>query len=122
MGKTDLDFQPPALAEAYFRELAPVVAHIEAHFRSELSMKDMAAMAKLSSTQFNARFRELLRMSPSEYILKLRVEIAQKLLSTSNKSLAEIAGEAGFYDQSHFTKRFRKVSGMTPLAYRKQFR
>lgn len=107
---------------AYFRELAPVVAHIEAHFRSELSMKEMAAMAKLSSTQFNARFRELLRMSPSEYILKLRVEIAQKLLSTSNKSLAEIAGEAGFYDQSHFTKRFRKVTGMTPLAYRKQFR
>jgi AraC-like DNA-binding protein len=36
--------------------------------------------------------------------------------------MAKIAGEAGFYDQSHFTKRFRKVTGMTPLAYRKQFR
>jgi len=85
-------------------------------------MKEMAAMAKLSSTQFNARFRELLRMSPSEYIPKLRIEVAQKLLSTSNKSIAETAAEAGFYDQSHFTKRFRRVTGMTPLAYRKQFR
>ena len=85
-------------------------------------MADMADMARLSRTQFNFRFRELLRMSPSEYILKLRIEIAQKLLNTTDKSIAEIAAEAGFYDQSHFTKRFRRVTGLTPLAYRKQFR
>lgn len=82
----------------------------------------MAAMAKLYSTQFNVRFRELLRMSPSEYMLKLRIEIAQKFLNASNKSIAEVAAESGFYDQSHCTKRYRKVTGTTPLAYRKQFR
>ena len=81
----------------------------------------MAVMAGLSSTQFNKRFRELLRMSPSEYILKLRIEVAQNLLNSSNKSIAEISAEAGFYDQSHFTKRFRKVTGMTPMAFRKEF-
>ncbi|HCR29958.1 MAG TPA: AraC family transcriptional regulator [Opitutae bacterium] len=107
--------------EAYFRELAPVISHIETHYGSDLSMKEMAVMAGLSSTQFNKRFRELLRMSPSEYILKLRIEVAQNLLNSSNKSIAEISAEAGFYDQSHFTKRFRKVTGMTPMAFRKEF-
>jgi AraC-like DNA-binding protein len=110
----------PADREAYFHELAPVVAHIEENFRSDLSMEAMAEMARLSQTQFNFRFRQLLRMSPSEYMLKLRVEISQKLLNTTQKSIAEIAVEAGFYDQSHFTKRFRKATGMTPLAFRKQ--
>jgi len=110
----------PADREAYFHELAPVVAHIEENFRSDLSMEAMAEMARLSRTQFNFRFRQLLRMSPSEYLLKLPVEISQKLLNTTQKSIAEIAVEAGFYDQSHFTKRFRKVTGVTPLAFRKQ--
>ena len=77
----------------------------------------MAAMAKLSSTQFNVRFRELLRMSPSEYILKLRIEIDQKLLNASNKSIAKVAAESGVHEQSHFTKRYRKVTGMNRLAY-----
>ena len=108
--------------EAYFRELAPVVSHIETNFRETLSMEAMARMARLSRTQFNVRFRELLRMSPTEYILKLRIEIAQKLLSTTSQRIVEIAGAAGFCDQSHFTKRFRKITGLTPLAYRKKFR
>ena len=79
-------------------------------------------MAKLYSTQFNVRFRELLRMSPSEYMLKLRIEIAQKLLNTSNMSITAITAEAGFYDQSHFIKRLKKATRVTPLGYRKQFR
>lgn len=111
----------PADREAYFHELAPVITHIEANYRSDLSMEEMAEMAGLSRTQFNFRFRKLLRMSPSEYLLKLRVEIAQKLLNTTEKSVADIAFEAGFYDQSHFSKRFKKTTGLTPLAYRKQF-
>ncbi len=114
--------ESPSDREAYFRELAPVIAYIEKNFQSDLSMEEMAGMARLSRTQFNFRFRQLLRMSPSEYLHKLRVEVAQKLLHTTEKSIAEIAVEAGFYDQSHFTKRFRKVTGTTPLAFRKQSR
>ncbi|MBK1880623.1 AraC family transcriptional regulator [Pelagicoccus mobilis] len=108
--------------QAYFAELAPAVAHIEKHFREEISISALAEMSKLSSTQFNFRFRTLLRLSPSEYILKLRIEAAQHLLNSSEKSIADIGFEIGFYDQSHFTKRFRKATGITPLAYRKQRR
>ena len=57
-----------------------------------------------------------------EYVLSLRVQRAQRLLTTTNQSVGEIALATGFYDQSHFTKRFNKAVGMTPLAYRKKYR
>ncbi len=108
--------------EVYFRELTPAASYIEANFRSDLAMGELADRVGLSRTQFNFRFRQLLRMSPSEYLLKLRVEISQKLLNTTEMTIAAIAIESGFYDQSHFTKRFKKMTGLTPRVYRKQFR
>ena len=106
----------------FFHELRPVLNHIDQHFTTNVSMTDMAAMAKLSSTQFNYRFRSILRMSPTEYLLSRRIQYAQRLLAETSKSIAEIGVAAGYFDQSHFTKRFRRVTGLTPLAYRKRFR
>ena len=98
----------------HFQELTPVISLIEERFNEDLSMQEMA--------QFNLRFRQILRMSPTEYLQKLRIETAQRLLFRSDKNIASISSEIGFYDQSHFTKRFRKITGLTPLAYRKRFR
>lgn len=186
LGRTDLDFQPPALAEAYhaedrrvmeaampipnqvwlvphvrgtprwyvssktplfaaddtvigiagvmypiatpeeqasfFRELSPVIRFVEENYTETISMKDMALMTGLSATQFNVRFRNVLRMSPTDYVLSRRIQDAQKRLTETSQSIAEIGIYTGFVDQSHFTKRFRKITGMTPLAYRKRFR
>ncbi len=106
---------------ARFREIHPVIKHLEEHFRSDVSMEEMARLSGLSTTQFNKRFRDVLRISPTELLLRLRVQAAQSLLVDSRKGMAEIAGETGFFDQSHFTKRFKRVTGMTPLGYRKRF-
>ncbi|MEM9479725.1 MAG: AraC family transcriptional regulator [Verrucomicrobiota bacterium] len=114
--------QTPEEQAAYFRELLPVIQFMEANYRTDISMEKMTQMAELSSTQFNQRFRLLLRMSPSEFLLRLRVEAARNLLATGQDALGEVAVEVGFYDQSHFTKRFRKVTGMTPRQYRMRFR
>ncbi|MFC7338238.1 helix-turn-helix domain-containing protein [Haloferula chungangensis] len=107
---------------AYFRELAPVIAHMEQHFSESVSMREMAKMVGLSSTRFNLRFRQILHMSPSEYQLRLRIVTAQRMLTLSDKTMAEIAVECGFCDQSHFGKRFLKATGMSPKSYRSQFR
>ncbi|MEM7010569.1 MAG: AraC family transcriptional regulator [Verrucomicrobiota bacterium] len=185
LGRSDLEFQPPALAEAYhaedrrvmdsakpipnqvwlvphvrgtpswyvssktplfasgavigiagvmypiatpeehasiFRELVPVVQFVDANFTKPISMKQMAELTGLSATQFNLRFRSVLRMSPTDYVLSRRIQEAQKQLTESSEPIAEIGIDVGFVDQSHFTKRFRKVTGMTPLAYRNRFR
>lgn len=105
----------------HFQELLPVVRHIEEHFAEPISMVTMTRLAGLSSTHFNRRFRQLLRMTPTEYLRAIRAQVAQRLLTTSSKGLAQIAEEVGYADQSHLTKRFREATGMTPAAYRRRF-
>ena len=106
----------------YFQELLPVVTFMDNHFTEVISMGDMAEMAGLSTTHFNQRFKTILRMSPSEYVLSRRVRLAQRLLTETEKSISDVGAEVGFYDQSHFTKRFRKIVGLTPNAYRAEYR
>ena len=100
----------------------PVIKHIDDHFRESISMAEMAGKAGLSSTHFNRRFQALLRMSPKAYVLTFRVQEARRLLVATDGSMATIAVETGFYDQSHFTRNFRRITGMPPLAYRRRYR
>jgi AraC-like DNA-binding protein len=113
--------EEPQELTRFFQELLPVVRHIERHFAEPISMEAMARLAGLSSTHFNRRFRQLLRMTPMQYLRTVRTQAARNLLTTTSRSLAEIAVEVGYTDQSHLTKRFREVTGMTPAAYRRQF-
>lgn len=105
----------------YFQELLPVVRYIEEHYGEPITMTEMADLAGLSSTHFNRRFRQLLRMTPMQYLRTVRTQATQRLLTTTSRSIAEIAVDVGYTDQSHLTKRFREVTGMTPAAYRKRF-
>ncbi len=113
--------EQPEELHRYFQELLPAVRHIEEHYSESISMAAMARLAGISSTHFNRRFRQLLRMSPSQYLRHVRIQSAQRLLATTSRDLADIALSVGFTDQSHFTKRFREVTGMTPNAYRLRF-
>ncbi|MGB0582149.1 MAG: helix-turn-helix domain-containing protein [Limisphaerales bacterium] len=106
----------------FFGELHRVIAYIDMNYLDEITAADLAKVAGLSVPHFNRRFRQLLRLSPMEYILSRRVQEAQRLLSTTGHSVGRIATETGFYDQSHFTKRFSRVVGITPLQYRKRYR
>ena len=112
--------QPEELAQ-HFHELLPVVRYIESHYAETISMAAMATLADLSSTHFNRRFRQLLRMTPIQYLRNVRIQAAQRMLTTTSRELSEISIDTGFTDQSHFTKRFREVTGMTPKAYRLRF-
>ena len=112
----------PAEQEQHFRELLPVIRHIDTHFADKVSMAAMATLAGLSATHFNRRFQHLLRLTPTAYLRTVRVQAARRLLSTTARTLADIAGETGFTDQSHFTRCFRESTGMTPRAYRGRFR
>ncbi len=113
--------EQPAEQERHFQELLPVIRHIEAHFAEGIPMTAMAALAGLSATHFNRRFQQLLRMTPTSYLRTVRVQAARHLLGTTARTLAVIAHETGFTDQSHFTRCFRESTGLTPRAYRRRF-
>ncbi len=114
--------ETPEDQSAYFGDLQKAIKYVDDHFVSEITAAKLADLAGLSAPHFNRLFRRVLRLSPMEYVLSLRIQEAQRLLATTPATMSEIAAAIGFYDQSHFTKRFRKITGMTPLAYRRSFR
>lgn len=97
-----------------------VVTCIQENFRERLKLADLARVANLSERQLNRRFQEIFRVSVWEFIVRTRVQAASDALLETNRCVAEIAQACGFYDQSSFTRHFRKHVGETPLAFRRR--
>jgi AraC family transcriptional regulator len=95
---------------------------IHAHWIERPSLADIARAGGVHPSNLVRGFRAHLRCSPGEYMRGLRLEHAKSALGSPERSIADIALEAGFYDQSHFTTAFRRRFGMTPAAYRLQTR
>lgn len=92
--------------------------YIHAHFTERPSLAAIAEAAGVHPATLVRAFRPHLGCSPGEYVRRLRLERAKHELLTTARSIAAIAAEAGFYDQSHFTAAFRRQVGMTPAAFR----
>ena len=104
-----------------FAEMRSVVDHIVEHHSERIEIETLASLVFLSTRQFERRFRSLFQTSPSEFILKVRIDAAIRLLMESDISLTHIALECGFFDNSHFTRQFKKKMGVSPLQFRKKF-
>ena len=78
-------------------------------------------MCQLSLRQFERKFKSYFNLSPTQYIMKMRIHEACDLLCNGSRPIGDIAFALGFYDQSSFTVQFKKTMSMTPLQYRKQF-
>ncbi len=94
---------------------------IHAHWPERPSLADIARAGGIHPANLVRGFRAHLRCSPGEYMRRLRLEHAKNALASSRRPIAEIALEAGFYDQSHFTNAFRRQTGMTPAEFRAAF-
>lgn len=105
-----------------FKTLAPVIRFFEKHHAESISMKKMAQLAEMSATHFNRSFMEIFAMSPTRFLHCLRIERARLLLAHSDQGIGEIAIDTGYHDQSHFTRHFSKLTGVTPRVYRLRFR
>jgi AraC-like DNA-binding protein len=100
--------------------LAPVFEHLQQHYDEPVRVTDAARLCAVSSCCFMNLFKEVTGQSFVAYLNGYRVAQAQGLLSTTDKSISEISLESGFCTQSYFGMVFRRVTGMTPLAYRLQ--
>lgn len=98
--------------------LKRVAAYVEENLAEPITLADMASAAGLSRMHFAAQFRVATGMRPHEYLLRQRIERAQKMLVESRDSLVEIALGVGFQTQAHFTTVFRRFVGDTPYQWR----
>jgi AraC family transcriptional regulator len=106
-----VDRRPP-------RWLARVVEYLRAHAREPITLAQAGAVAGVHPAHLAREFRRHHGTSVAAYVRSLRLAWASERLAGSQQPLAEIAAEAGFADQSHFTRTFRGYSGRTPRAFR----
>jgi AraC family transcriptional regulator len=109
--KMPVEKRPPAW-------LTRVVDQLQAEFRQNLSTTDLAAEAGVHPVHLAAVFRQFHNQTIGEYQQQLRVHYASQLLGNLELPLAEVAQAAGFADQSHLTRIFKRFSGTTPGALR----
>ena len=105
-----------------YLELSKAVEHIKNNYHRKISIEELAGMVNLSNRQFERRFKETFKTTAHQYILKLRILKSCDMLLKSNMTIADIALEVGFYDQSAYTKYFSKFMRMTPFQYQKKKR
>ncbi len=88
-------------------------------FGEPLSVSKIAEEVGMSTSQLNRRFRAKFQIPPSEYLQRVRVHHASRLLAQGDAAINEVALDTGFFDQAHLTRTFRRWMGMTPSDFRK---
>lgn len=102
------------------KKLKMAIEYIQSNLQNELSLDGIAAFVELSPYYFAHTFKATTGIPPYQYVLQCRIERAKQLLREPSLSIAEIAYEAGFGNQSHMTTVFRKILQATPNVYRQQ--
>jgi AraC family transcriptional regulator len=97
--------------------LRRIVDYIDAYLAHDLSLPAIAAVANLSPYHFARLFKHTMGQSLHQYVIAQRLRTARRLIETSALSLAEIAAQVGFADQSHLTRHFKRVYGVPPATF-----
>ena len=100
------------------RAFQRVREYILTHLAQNISNRVLAELVGLSVFHFARAFRQSAGLSPHRFMLESRVERVKHLLVETELSLSQIAIRAGFADQSHCTRRFRELVGITPSRFR----
>jgi AraC family transcriptional regulator len=92
-------------------------AFVVQHLGEPISLADIAAAACISRFHFARMFRARTGYSPMAYVMRLRLERAREMLAREDHCIADTAAALGFYDQSHFTRTFRRAHGVPPRVF-----
>jgi PAS domain S-box-containing protein len=122
IASTSRDLQTPRDEDLRFEGLAKVVSEIQNNHLHDLKPHDLAKSAGLSLAQLERRMRKVFKLSSAQFIRKTRIESAAHQLIETEKAIIEIALDCGYSEQSAFTRQFKASVGMTPGAYRSNYR
>jgi AraC family transcriptional regulator len=133
VSKPSFEFKANTLAQS---QLERVIDYMKANLTQDLSILDLATLTGMSESHFSRSFKRSVGIAPYQYLMQQRVERAKQLLEQRSLALAKpppqqkppgtgiaistIALDCGFANQTHLTKVFRQMTGMTPKAYQKR--
>jgi AraC family transcriptional regulator len=97
--------------------LRRVRAYIDDHIGEHISLDELARQAGVSRFHFARQFRLSTGESPMGYLRRVRIERSKSILQTRDSTIAEVAARLGFSDQSHFTRTFGRLVGVSPGSF-----
>jgi transcriptional regulator GlxA family with amidase domain len=96
-----------------------VVDLVHDRLGDQLRVADLAAAADCSAQALERRMKKVFGVTATQFVLRTRVDVATRLLTTTETPLAEVATAVGFYDQADFTRRFARLTNETPAQFRR---
>lgn len=103
------------------RALSLSLSYIERRMGEPLTLEELARSASLSRFHFARKFRVSTGSSPMVFLLHARIERAKRMLAERRRAIVETALALGFCDQSHFTRSFKRLTGLTPREFSRQY-
>jgi len=97
--------------------LRRIRVYIDAHIGEHISLDDLARQAGISRFHFARQFRLTTGESPMGYLRRVRIERSKSILQSRETTIAEVAANLGFSDQSHFTRTFGRMVGVSPGSF-----
>lgn len=110
---------PASKSKLSQQQLSQVVDYIDSNLDRDISLAQLATIAKLSEFHFGRLFKQTTGIPPHQYHLQLRVERAKQLL-LQGIAIAEVAQKVGFSSQGHLNYHFKRRVGLTPKQFLKQ--
>lgn len=114
------DVPPPSERPGDFARVAEALAYMQRHYALPLRMPEVAARAGLSEDSLGRLVRRVCHVTPKQYLLRVRLDAATRLLRDPAVSVAAVAHACGYSDHSAFSRTFRAVTGLSPQAYRQR--
>ena len=103
-------------------KMRAVLDYLNAHLSTNIHLAELAGVVEMSPYYFLRLFRDSSGLTPHQYLVHRRVEVAKSMLLRDDLSVAEVAQRLGFSDQSHFTRHFRRLTGSPPGQLRRAIR
>lgn len=104
------------------RECDLVRRYIDSHFKENLTLDQLSAIAHINKYYLVHAFRKEYNISPISYLITRRTQESRFLLSNTDYTLSQIAQILGFSSPSYFSQSFRRLEGISPMEYRKRYR
>ena len=101
--------------------LSKSIRYLNENYTSQIKIPALAQMENMCMTAYNMAFKKQMSISPTKYIIKLRISSAKELLCTTNMAVQKIGSLCGYDDVNFFRKTFKKETGLSPSDYRKKF-